>query len=560
MATIDIMMPAAPTQPPPDLTRIRPSRGWRAIDLREVWQYRELLWFLTLRDIKLRYKQTALGVAWAVMQPLFTMAVFTVFFGKLGKLPSDGKPYALFVLAALLPWQLFAYALTQSSNSLVAEQRLITKVYFPRLIVPVASVLSGLVDFLVALWLDGRDDGRRAGVRLVHRQADGRGPGYPGLHPVRGAGGPGRRAVAVGLERPVPRRPLHDPVPDPVLDVPDAGRLPASLVPPAYRLLYGLNPMAGVVEGFRWALLDTDAPDWGMMAVSAGVVAGLVGRRPVLLPADGTNLCRRGVMTHERTGGSGRRTGQRVPAGWAAGAVRHPAGPGQQAGIRSLQGALRGRGERSEQDPPFWALKDVSFEVKRGEVVGIIGRNGAGKSTLLKILSRITEPTEGEVEIHGRVGSLLEVGTGFHPELTGRENIYLNGAILGMRRAEIARKFDEIVAFAEVEKFIDTPVKHYSSGMYMRLAFAVAAHLEPEILIVDEVLAVGDAEFQKKCLGKMGDVARGGPDGAVRQPQHGGGADPVHAGLLAPSRPVDVRWATRSSPGGVRWRGEGESG
>src|SRR3990167_6101413 len=158
----------------------------------------------------------------------------------------------------------------------------------------------------------------------------------------------------------------------------------------------------------------------------------------------------------------------------------------------------------------IWALRDVSFEIKQGEVVGVIGRNGAGKSTLLKILSRITEPTEGYAEIHGRVGSLLEVGTGFHPELTGRENIYLNGAILGMKKREIERKFDEIVAFAEVEKFIDTPVKHYSSGMYVRLAFAVAAHLEPEILLVDEVLSVGDAAFQKKCLGKMGDVAKEG--------------------------------------------------
>ena len=170
---------------------------------------------------------------------------------------------------------------------------------------------------------------------------------------------------------------------------------------------------------------------------------------------------------------------------------------------------MRGRqvvqGDEIEE---FWALKDVSFEVKQGEVVGIIGRNGAGKSTLLKILSRITEPTAGRVTLRGRVASLLEVGTGFHPELTGRENIYLNGAILGMTRAEIRRKFDEIVAFAEVEKFLDTPVKRYSTGMYVRLAFAVAAHLEPEILIVDEVLAVGDAEFQKKCLGKMDEVSR----------------------------------------------------
>jgi len=175
--------------------------------------------------------------------------------------------------------------------------------------------------------------------------------------------------------------------------------------------------------------------------------------------------------------------------------------------IRSIR---RGFMPAEDETDTIWALKDVSFNVEQGQVLGVIGRNGAGKSTLLKVLSRVTEPTAGEVEIRGRVGSLLEVGTGFHPELTGRENTYLNGAILGMQRSEIDRKFDEIVDFSGVEKFIDTPVKRYSSGMYLRLAFAVAAHLEPEILVVDEVLAVGDAEFQRKCLGKMSNVAEEG--------------------------------------------------
>jgi lipopolysaccharide transport system ATP-binding protein len=177
--------------------------------------------------------------------------------------------------------------------------------------------------------------------------------------------------------------------------------------------------------------------------------------------------------------------------------------------VRAIAGRAVGEVEKEELYE-FWALKDVSVNVNQGDVIGIIGRNGAGKSTLLKILSRITSPTEGTVTLRGRLASLLEVGTGFHPELTGRENIFLNGAILGMRRVEITKRFDEIVAFAEVEKFLDTPVKHYSSGMYVRLAFAVAAHLDPEILVVDEVLAVGDLSFQKKCLGKMGEVSRGG--------------------------------------------------
>lgn len=193
------------------------------------------------------------------------------------------------------------------------------------------------------------------------------------------------------------------------------------------------------------------------------------------------------------------------------GAQREPYGSLRESLVRAAKApfkSLRRNGHSNEET--IWALKDVSFEVMPGEVVGIIGRNGAGKSTLLKILSQITEPASGQVDLFGRVGSLLEVGTGFHPELTGRENIYLNGAILGMKRVEIESKFDEIVAFAEVGKFLDTPVKHYSSGMYTRLAFSVAAHLEPEILVVDEVLAVGDMQFQRKCLGKMGDVARQG--------------------------------------------------
>jgi lipopolysaccharide transport system ATP-binding protein len=210
---------------------------------------------------------------------------------------------------------------------------------------------------------------------------------------------------------------------------------------------------------------------------------------------------------------------ERVGKRYAIGAVTRPdallSDRIAAAAARPLR-ALAARASRRSADAPvepaghFWALRDVGFEIDHGEVVGVIGRNGAGKSTLLKILARITRPTSGRVELYGRVGALLEVGTGFHPELTGRDNVFLNGAILGMRRAEIARKFDEIVAFAEVEAFIDTAVKFYSSGMRVRLAFAVAAHLETEILLVDEVLAVGDVSFQKKCLGKMGDVARAG--------------------------------------------------
>ncbi len=234
---------------------------------------------------------------------------------------------------------------------------------------------------------------------------------------------------------------------------------------------------------------------------------------------------------------------------------------------RALARKLAGGGSQThaaaDAGADFWALRDVSFEVAPGEVLGVIGRNGAGKSTLLKVLARITEPTTGQAEVYGRVGSLLEVGTGFHPELTGRENIFLNGAVLGMSRAQVRKNFDAIVAFAEVERFLDTPVKHYSSGMYMRLAFAVAAHLEPDILLIDEVLAVGDSAFQRKCLGKMNEVAQGGRTvlfvshnmSAVRQLCQR--ALLLEGGRVAACGPVDQvleRYATAQALSAYEWR------
>ena len=265
-------LPAATPEPTPPLevTRIRPSGGWRAINLVELWRYRELLFFLTLRDIKLRYKQTVLGVAWAVIQPLATMAVFAIFFGKLGNLPSDGKPYALFVLAALLPWQLFAYALTQSSNSLVAEQRLITKVYFPRLIIPVASVLSGLVDFVIALVLV------MIGMvvfKVLPTAAILTLPIFA-LFAVCTALAFGLWLSALNVQYRDVRYTIPFLTQFWMFASPVA--YPASMIPEQYRAFYGLNPMAGVIEGTRWALLGTDAPDWGLMAVSAAVVAVLL--------------------------------------------------------------------------------------------------------------------------------------------------------------------------------------------------------------------------------------------------------------------------------------------
>ena len=301
-----------------------------------------------------------------------------------------------------------------------------------------------------------------------------------------------------------------------------------------------LNPMTAVISGWRWAVLDGTAPVLGQVALSVGVAARPVRGRPRRLP-----LVRAAVRGHDLMAVAIDAQGlsQAVPDRRAPGRVRDAPGVDRP---RRRSGSPASEHVAAAQE--IWALDDVSFEVEEGEVLGIIGRNGAGKSTLLKVLSRITTPTQGRAEIRGRVGSLLEVGTGFHPELTGRENIYLNGAILGMKRREIAAAASTRSSSSPgVERFLDTPVKRYSSGMYVRLAFSVAAHLEPEILLVDEVLAVGDAEFQRALPRADGGSRRRRAHGALRVAQHAGDRQLCDRALLHGERPDRARRAERRS-------------
>ena len=479
---------------------------------RDLWAYRELFAILAWRDVAVRYKQTVIGVAWAVVRPFLTMVIFTIVFGRLADLPSEGAaPYPIMVFAGMLPWFLFSSILSEASNSLVGNANLIGKVYFPRIIIPASSAVVALVDFGINLVMLAGADG------LVRLRAELASAAAAGLRDPGRAGEPRSGPLHHRAQCEIPRLPLHHSVHRAVRALCLAGRLLERGGAGAMALL--VQPQSG---GRRHRRLPLVRPRRRVDTIPAGLSVEPWRRRAVpvarhrLFPAHRAHLRGSDLMAGDvviRAEGLGKKyiIGHETERERYT-ALRDVAARTARNVWKRAVDAARGRAiVRGEATEEFWALKDVSFEVKRGEVLGIIGRNGAGKSTLLKILSRITEPSEGRVTIAGRVASLLEVGTGFHPELTGRENIYLNGAILGMSRAEIRRKFDEIVAFAEVEKFLDTPVKRYSSGMYVRLAFAVAAHLEPEILVVDEVLAVGDAEFQKKCLGKMGEVAeRGG--------------------------------------------------
>ncbi len=486
---------------------IRPLRGWSPINFGELWQYRELHFYLTWREIKIRYKQTALGIAWAILQPLLKMVVFTLFFGNLAKVPSERIPYPLFNYAALLPWTLFAEGINRSSQSLVQGTSLIQKIYFPRLAMPIAGILSPLVDFTIAFIILIGDNI----LWLLPHTAN---PFTVSFCATGGDDLPRCGTMAFGNKREIPRRSLCNTISDSTL----ALRFTSSLLqqPPSQALASfirtkpdgrGNRRLPLVFPGHRPTRFPVPHVNYHH-CYSSGIGG-------ILLPTYGKNLCRCDI------GKIMSDTAIRVES------LGKQYRLGQYIGYKTLQDSLMNaitspfrrshstptapESESSNSDDKYiWALKDVAFQVKQGEAVGIIGRNVARKTTLLKILTRITTPTKGYAEIRGRVGSLLEVSTGFHPELTGRENVYLNGAVLGMRKKEIDHRFDDIVEFAEVQKFIDTPLKRYSSGMQVRLAFSVAAHLEPETMLVDEVLAVGDYKFQKKCLGKMGEISHEG--------------------------------------------------
>ena len=468
---------------------------WPRLDLGELWRFRELLGIFIWRDLKVRYKQTHIGAVWAIFQPAFTALVYTLIFGKFAKFPSGNLPYPIFAFSGVLAWQYFSSALNVASGSLLANVPLVTKVYFPRLLLPIAGVLVPLVDLVLASVV-------LTGMIIWFHTWPGRAialaPLFILLALVTALGASlGLSALNVRYRDVAYAIPLFMQV------LPFLSGVPYSLdgAPEKWQWLLSLNPLTAVVAGC--ALDDPRWAEAGARPVSSQrwSLDSCLRRRRRLLQAgpNGVSQTRSDGNCSQVEGLSKQyRIGQLQPA---YGTLRD-----------SLTHGLKRFRSGHLHDPPemIWALRDVTFEAQEGEVIGIIGANGAGKTTLLKILTRITTPTEGRAEIRGRVGSLLEVGTGFHPELTGRENIYLNGAILGMPRRRSSGSSMQIVEFAGVERFIDTPVKHYSSGMYVRLAFSVAAHLEPEILIVDEVLSVGDADFQRRSIGRMESIGDSG--------------------------------------------------
>ena len=483
---------------------ITPPASLELPNFREFWEYRGLFFFLVRRDIKLRFQQTFIGFFWVVLQPLIQMLIFYVILGILIKVPTNGIPYHLFFLSAFVVWQFFSQVVNMSAFSLVGNIGVILKSYFPRLALPISSTVNALVDFGVGFL-----------VLLVFLLIDGHFPITSRylLLPILViitiifSSGVGLLFGALMVVFRDTKNLLSFILLIWMYITPII--FPISIVPEQYRILFYFNPLTSLVDAYRWVFLGQgNLPKVSYLSISI-LVATIIW------------LC--GAIAFPRHGKQNRRCHVNMsPLAikaeniWKEYHIRHSI-EGPQRSFKAVLNAPFERLTRGSNENPhyqkseaFFALKEVSFEVEDGESIGLMGRNGTGKSTLLKILSRITRPSRGRITLYQRVNSLLEVGTGFNTDLSGRENIYLNGSFLGMKTSEIRQKFDEIVAFSEVEQFIDTPVKYYSSGMFVRLAFSVAVHLTPEILLLDEVLSVGDAGFQRKSFEKMKELLGGG--------------------------------------------------
>ncbi len=466
------------------MRRIQPSGGLIPIDVEELWRYRGLARFFLVRDVKARYRQTFLGPAWAVLRPLMTIVIFSAIFGGLaGIKPGSNIPYPLFVTPGVLAMSYFSSALAGTSASLLASGGLLSKVYFPRLYAPFSAALTPFVDlFSGAARAVGAVRVLRSSSELAHRLPAACSSLLAALVATSDSA-----CGSAGLDRSLSRRRLRASVRAPDLAVRDACHLPGLVRPAEYRWLLALNPLTAVVAGFRWSLLGSSFGDTTVLYASLGLAFVVVTLRPLRLPA--LRAHDRGHALDDRARHQRARPRQALSArprrvGLSASAPARPPSPGR----RTHVGA-----------------RDVTFDVPEGSALAVIGRNGAGKSTLLKLLARITEPTPAMRTSAGRVGALLEVGHRVQRRADrARERLPQRHAPGHAPRTRSGAASTTSSTFAGVEQHIDTPVKWYSTGMYIRLGFAVAAHLEPEILVVDEVLAVGDTEFQKRCLARMG--------------------------------------------------------
>ncbi len=465
---------------------------------RDLGQYTDLIYTLSEHRVRVRYKQSALGITWAVMQPLSLMLIYTVIFSRVAKIETNGEPYAIFVFVGLLPWTYFSTAITSGTSALTSHINLISKVYFPREILPLTYVIAAFFDFIIALVV--------LAMMMIYYRVNVSFNALYAIPIIAVMTGFVMSMVLILSATQVRFRDVGVGIP-----------LLLQIWMFATPVVYPLSAIKSLPPFFALRVYDESngwchrkLPPRSFTGTSARIpIAGNLGNDLHYLAAQ----CLCPLQANRDNGSGGDLTPStdyemidlrfdRVSKRYL---IRNEDGGDSSHNpvLRKLKSVLR-------RPQEFWAVRDVSFEVLRGEALGIIGHNGAGKSTILKLLSSITIPSSGEITINGRLAALIEVGSGFHPELTGRENVYLSGSILGMRRSEIARKIDSIIDFAGILQFIDIPVKRYSSGMFVRLGFSIAAHLDPDILLLDEVLAVGDAAFQSKCLNRIDELRDAG--------------------------------------------------